>query len=84
MAMAKSENRIASIDMPVTAIYRFFFKDRQAEADVSNLCEAPGDLLQKAGLLKDDRLICQLIALKFFGHEPRTEIEIHPYEEGNQ
>ncbi len=73
--LAKGNSR-PLIEVPVTAIYRFYFKDRQAEADVSNLCEAPGDLMEQAGVLKNDRLIRRVIAEKFFGHQPRTEIEL--------
>lgn len=71
---------IALLAIPVVAVYRFYFKDHQGEADVSNLCEAPGDLLKELGVLKDDRLIMRIQAEKLFGHEPRTEVELFRYE----
>lgn len=71
---------VTMIDEPITAIYTFFLKDRSAEPDLSNLIEGISDSLQKARILKDDKLIMSLIAYKFFGAEnPRTEIELFPY-----
>lgn len=64
-------------DFPIEVRLRFYFKNHQGEADVSNLCEAPNDLLEKAGIILNDRLITRLIGEKFFGHEARTEIEIY-------
>lgn len=81
MATAKRPTSIALLDIPVRAVFRFYFKDRQAEADVSNLIEGPQDLLVKLGVLKDDRLVRRVEGEKFFGHEPRVEIEIYRYEE---
>lgn len=76
-------NSIASIgvlDEPLYVIYKFYFANRQAEPDVSNLIEGPQDVLQKAGIIKNDRLIMRVMAEKFFGvGEPRTEIEIYNY-----
>ena len=68
------------IDFPVEARFKFYFKNRQHEPDVSNLTEAPQDLLQKAGVIQNDKLIVRIVAEKFFGEEPRTEIELWPYE----
>ena len=74
----------ALVECLVEAHYRFYFTNRRGEADVSNLCEAPGDLLKDAGVLKDDRLIVRIEAQKYFGHDPRTEIEIYKYEPKEQ
>lgn len=73
-----------AITRECVAHFRFFFANRQSEADVSNLIEGPQDLLVKAGVLKDDRLIVCLSAWKYFGHEPCTQISIFDFEEINQ
>lgn len=65
------------IDYPIIADFRFYFANRQAEPDVSNLIEGPADVMQKVGILKNDRLIVRLMAEKFFGHDPRTEIDLY-------
>jgi Holliday junction resolvase RusA-like endonuclease len=65
------------IDYQVTAEFRFFFENRKSEPDVSNLIEGPADVMQKVGILKNDRLIVRLTAEKFFGHDPRTEIDLY-------
>lgn len=68
------------VDWPCEVHYRFYFENRAGEADVSNLCEGPGDVMQKAGVLKNDKLIMRIHAEKFFGHIPRTEISIYKYD----
>lgn len=64
------------VDFECEIHFKFFFSNRQAEADVSNLIEGPADLLQKTGVVKNDKLFKKVVAEKFFGEEPRTEIEI--------
>lgn len=64
------------IVVSVEAHFKFYFANRQAEADVSNLIEGPQDALVKAGVLKDDRLIQRVVAAKYFGGVPRVEIEL--------
>lgn len=64
---------------PMEARFRFYFKNHQHEADLSNIVEAPQDALQKAGVIKDDKLIWIARLEKFFGEEPRVEIELYPY-----
>jgi Holliday junction resolvase RusA-like endonuclease len=54
--------------------YKFYFKNHEHEADTSNLTEGPGDILKTAGVISDDKIIKRIIAEKFFGEEPRTEI----------
>ena len=71
---------IALIDTPVVATYRFYFENRHAEPDVSNLIEGPQDVLVKAGILKNDKLIMRVEAEKFFGHAPRTEVALYAYQ----
>jgi Holliday junction resolvase RusA-like endonuclease len=64
------------ISKALEATYRFYFKNRQGEPDTSNCIEAPQDVLKKAGVITDDKIIKRVIAEKFFGEEPRTEIEL--------
>ncbi len=68
--------KLPPIDHPVEAIFKFYFKNHQGEADTSNLIEGPQDCLVKGGVLKDDRLVQRLIAEKHFECEPMTEIEL--------
>jgi len=70
----------ALVDCLVTASFRFYFKDRSGEADVSNLVEGPQDILVESQIISDDKLVRKIVAEKFFGHEPRTEIELFKYE----
>jgi Holliday junction resolvase RusA-like endonuclease len=44
----------------------FFFKNRRAEPDLSNLIEGSQDMMKKAGKIKDDKQIHKIIARKFF------------------
>ncbi len=71
---------VALIDVPVEAHFRFFFKNHQGESDLSNMLGGPEDVLQRVGVIANDRLIYRIEAEKFFGHDPRTEIEIYKYE----
>ena len=68
--------KLPPIDYPVEAIFNFYFKNHQGEADTSNLIEGPQDCLVKARVLQDDRLIKRVIAEKHFESEPMTEIEL--------
>jgi Holliday junction resolvase RusA-like endonuclease len=68
------------IDIPVTAYFKFYFANRQSEADVSNLVEGPQDVIVKAGILRDDKLVMRIIAEKFFGESARTEVELYAYD----
>ena len=67
------------IECEIEATFKFYFKDKQAEADTSNLCEAPADALTDAGIIKDDILIYKLIAEKYFYTDQKVEIEIRRY-----
>ena len=69
---------------PLEVRYRFFFANRQGEADTSNLVEGVSDALQKSGVIHDDKLIHILHASKSFGSEPRVEIEVSNINEENQ
>lgn len=81
LASLRGRKSIALIDEPLTAHYRFYFANRQSEPDVSNLIEGPQDVLAKAGVIANDRLIMRVTAEKFFGRgEARTEISLYAYE----
>lgn len=82
LVAVKRMPQIPTLTSLIYARYTFCFENHQAEADVSNLCEAPGDLLQKAGVIKDDRLIVALFAQKEFGLAPKTIIELYDAAEG--
>lgn len=73
---------VCLVDFPCVVHMRFYLANRSGEPDVSNLIEGPADVMQKAGILKDDKLIMRVQAEKFFGAEPRVEIEIYKYEKG--
>lgn len=68
------------INFPCFVSMKFYFKDHHAECDVSNLLEGPADVLQRAGIIENDRLIMRVEGEKFFGSaEPRAEVEIYRY-----
>jgi Holliday junction resolvase RusA-like endonuclease len=46
-----------SIDFPVNVEMKFFFKDHQHEPDLSNLYQGVEDILQKCGVLVNDKFI---------------------------
>lgn len=68
---------------PITGPVRmqaiFCFENRMAEADLSALLEGPQDVLQKCGVIKNDRQIILLDgSTKVFGDpSPRTELFIY-------
>lgn len=68
-----------AIDFPCEVHAKFYFANHQGEADLSNMIQGPEDVLQKAGILKNDKLVMRAEMEKFFGHEPRVEIEIYKY-----
>lgn len=76
MAAILASFRGKCIESTVRAKFIFHFANHQSEADLSNLLEGPQDALVKAGVLKDDVLICDLSAKKHFGQEPRVIIEL--------
>lgn len=76
LAHLKQCVRMKPINFAIEANFTFYFENRQAEADVSNLLEGVQDALTKAGVIHDDRFIHLIIAKKIFGHEPKTIIEL--------
>lgn len=66
----------------ISAEYTFIFKNKQGEADVSNLVEGVSDALQKAGVIVDDKQIVKLTAYKQFSEdqEPGTHLVIKDWE----
>ena len=68
---------IKQIDFYCHAVFKFYFKNHQAEADVSNLNEGPCDVLEKMGVIQNDKLFRKITCEKFFESEDqRTQIEI--------
>lgn len=80
MAALLGPNTRLVIDFAVSAQFDFYFANRSAEPDVSNLIEGPQDVLVKAGVLKDDRLIQSVTGTKHFGESPRVEIALYAWE----
>lgn len=72
----KMKDDLPFIDFNVMAEFSFYFENHSAEPDTSNLIEGPQDLLKKAGVISDDKIIKRVLAEKFFGETPRTEIRI--------
>lgn len=55
----------------------FYFKDHQSEPDLSALYEGIQDVLEKEGIIKNDRLIFGHDgSTKIFNEEPRIEIAL--------
>lgn len=65
------------IGFPINGKFVFYFKNHQAEADLSNLYEGPQDELQTYGIIKDDRLIHSHDgSRKVFDGEEQERVEI--------
>lgn len=65
------------IDFPVNMKMIAFFKDRQAEADLSALYEGIQDCLQKSSIIQNDKWIhAHDGSRKIFYEEPRMEITL--------
>lgn len=60
------------------AEFVFYFKNHHAEIDISNALQGPEDLLEKLGVIENDRLIQEVFARKVFGHEPKTILRLLP------
>lgn len=81
LQMKRAHEHREPISQPLRMIIGFFFKNRQAEADLSNLIEGPQDALKLAGVIADDKLIHEIRAFKYFGtDQPRTEIYLFTIE----
>ena len=78
------DNNITTIDSPVTLKFLFYRQDK-IRCDISNLYEAPQDIMTKAGILKDDN--CNIVVshhsdsrVKYDKLFPRTEVYIYKAE----
>lgn len=58
------------------ASYEFHFKNKQGEADVSNLIEAPQDCLAESLIIENDKQIVSLDAQKIFSGLEKTIIKL--------
>lgn len=64
------------------ASYTFHFKNRQGEADVSNLIEAPQDCLAESLIIQNDKQIMSLDAQKIYDGTEKSVVRL--YEIRNQ
>ena len=64
----------------IEAHFNFTFKNHQSESDLSNCLEGIQDILQTAGVIKDDKQIRCIVAKKHFGGDPCTTVHLFPYE----
>jgi Holliday junction resolvase RusA-like endonuclease len=65
------------IKEPVNMRALFYFKNHQSEPDLSALYEGIADVLEKEGVIENDRLIYGHDgSRKIFGEEPRIEVEL--------
>lgn len=65
------------IDFDIQITFTFYCMDKR-KRDLVNLCQAPLDLLQKAGIISDDSIVKSLDGSRIYLDKvnPRTEIEI--------
>jgi len=65
-------------DIEIT--FKFYVKDNRRR-DLVNLCQAPLDLLQKAGIISDDSIVKSLDGSRIYidKSNPRTLVEIRVY-----
>jgi len=82
LVQLKFQKRWETIKDPIHAQFCFFVPDLR-KRDLSNLFEAPQDLLQKSGIISDDSLIRSLDGSRIFldRKNPRTEITLKPFQE---
>jgi len=83
-ATIDTDNKIKThkVELPIQSYievsFIFYVKDNR-KRDLVNLCQAPCDLLQKAGIIENDYLIISLDGSRIAGIDkdnPRTEIII--------
>lgn len=68
------------IDYFVHAKYTFSFENHLSEADLSNLFEGPSDLLEKSGVIKNDKLIHSYDgSRKLFGQRSGLLVELFKF-----
>lgn len=73
-------NLSIALSGPLELEIRFYFQNHQHELDLDNCLGGPLDVLQKAGIIENDKQIVAIRAEKHFGHEPRTEIKLFKHE----
>lgn len=77
IALAKKDFKLLPITEEVNLKALFYFKNKTAEPDLSNLYEGIQDVLQNMGVLANDKLIYGHDgSRKIFYEEPRLEIEL--------
>ncbi len=71
---------------PVSICARYWLPDKRWIPDLVGLLQATGDILEKSGILKNDRLIQSWDGSRIMGLDkinPRAEIAIMQFEEGD-
>lgn len=81
LEMRRVRTHRLSYSFPLHIEMHFYFKDRQGEADLSNLFEGPCDVLKQAGIIVDDKLVDSFDGSRrhFYDLNPRTEITLFRY-----
>lgn len=74
--LLRSKERLP-IDFPVYMEITFHFKNHAHEADTSNCLEGIQDVMQKAGILKNDKLIYKILAEKVFDGEEYFNLALY-------
>jgi len=64
------------ITCPVEVHMVFYFKSHLHEPDIDNCLGGPLDVLQKSGILQNDRQVQRVTAEKRFGHGEGIQIQI--------
>jgi Holliday junction resolvase RusA-like endonuclease len=73
----KKKQRVKTIDFELEAQFEFHFKNRHALPDTSNCIEGPQDVLTKARVYTDDKLITKINAERFISGEEYTLIKLY-------
>ena len=82
--LEQQERPSKPIDFPIVIVY-FFYRSSKGRADISNLYEAPQDIMQEVGIISDDNsdiIIGHDWSRVFYDkNNPRTEIRIYRYDD---
>lgn len=82
LAVHKARGKAKTVEECVHVEYRFYLEDRRGEPDVSNLVEGPQDVIEKVGVIRNDKLVKSFYAEKFIGKEhgaARCEIDVYKF-----
>jgi len=76
LKLTPKEKALLPISTPLRAQFKFYFKNHKSEPDLSNCYEAPQDLLQKCGVIVDDKLIHSHDGSRKYFDCPNERVEI--------